>query len=149
MTDIYDKSKRSYVMSKVKSIDTKPEIIVRKYLHSKGLRFRLYNKKLPGTPDLTFPKYKTAIFINGCFWHGHKNCKYSELPKTNTNWWKNKIKKTTVRDKKAIRELKKIGYNTLTVWECDLKSGKKTTTLEKLYKLITNESKNDKKEKRI
>lgn len=136
MVDIYDTATRSYIMSKVKGYDTGPEMVVRKYLHSKGLRYRLQNKKLPGKPDITLPKYHTVIFVNGCFWHGHKGCKNFALPKTRTEWWKDKIYKTVQRDKTATKSLKKLGWNTIIVWECELKSKIKNKTLEKLLSKI-------------
>lgn len=123
-------------MSQIKGKNTKPEMIVRKYLHSKGLRFRLHNKKLPGKPDLSFRKYKTVVFENGCFWHGHENCKYFVLPKTRTEWWKNKIYKNKERDLKKVSELTKLGWRVITFWECDLKKENITEKLESLYLAI-------------
>ena len=99
MTDTLTTEKRSYLMSKIKGKDTKPEMIVRRYLHSHGFRYRLHVKSLPGSPDIVLKKYRTAIFINGCFWHGHENCLFSRLPKTRTEWWKIKISKNIKRDK--------------------------------------------------
>jgi len=93
MADIHDIATRSYNMSKIKGMDTKPEMLVRKYLFANGIRYRLYNKKLPGKPDLTITKSGIVVFVNGCFWHGHKNCKYFRLPKTRTEWWKEKLGK--------------------------------------------------------
>jgi len=91
MADVHDKQTRSFNMSRIKGKDTKPEMLVRKFLFSKGFRYRLYDKKLPGKPDIVLPKYKTVIFIHGCFWHGHEGCKYFVVPKTRTEWWKAKI----------------------------------------------------------
>jgi DNA mismatch endonuclease (patch repair protein) len=127
-------------MSKVKGVKTGPEIIVRKFLHAKGLRYRLYNKKLPGTPDLTLAKYNTVIFGNGCFWHGHKGCKKSNLPKTKTEWWKEKIEKTIERDKISKRTLKKLGWNIIGIWECELATKKVKTTLDKLFAKVIKET---------
>src|SRR5215203_2449784 len=99
MADVHDKKTRSYNMSQIKGKNTKPEILVRKYLHAQGFRFRLHVKNLPGKPDIVLPKYKTVIFVHGCFWHGHKNCKFSKLPTTRTDFWKMKIKRNSELDK--------------------------------------------------
>ncbi|BFG70006.1 very short patch repair endonuclease [Sediminibacterium sp. KACHI17] len=131
MTDVHDKETRSYNMSQIKGRDTKPETVVRSYLHSQGLRFRLHNKKLPGKPDITLRKYQTVIFVNGCFWHGHKKCKYFVLPKTRTEWWKNKIVSTKKRDQKNLDKLKKNGWTPLVIWECELKPNKREENLKR------------------
>lgn len=120
-------------MSQIKGKNTKPEMAMRKTLHSYGFRFRLHVKNLPGTPDIVMPKYKTAIFIHGCFWHGHKNCKYFVLPKTNAEWWYDKINRNNVNDKRAELELKKLGWKVVTIWECELKSINFHKTLTKLF----------------
>jgi len=138
MTDIHDIVTRSYNMSKIKGKDTKPEIIVRKFLHSNGLRYRLYNKKLPGKPDLTINKYQTVVFVNGCFWHGHKGCKYFVIPKTRTEFWKGKIEKTIQRDQAVIKKIVELGWQSLVIWECDLKPDKKEETLSNLLDKIIN-----------
>jgi DNA mismatch endonuclease (patch repair protein) len=119
-------------MSRIKGKDTKPEIQVRSYLHRLGLRFRLHDKKLAGKPDIVLPRYKTVIFVNGCFWHGHENCRYFTVPKTRTEWWLAKITGNCEKDVRASRELKKAGWKVITIWECDLKSGKLDKTLKKL-----------------
>lgn len=124
-------------MSAVKGKNTKPEMIVRKYLFSKGLRFRLHVKSLPGNPDIVLPKYKTVVFINGCFWHGHEGCEYSHMPKSNVEFWENKI--NTNRDRDAINEIKlmQMGWSVIKVWECEIKRVKdREETLEKLYNSI-------------
>jgi DNA mismatch endonuclease, patch repair protein len=139
MTDVHDKKTRSYNMSQVKGKDTKPEILIRKFLFSKGFRYRLYDKKLPGKPDIVLPKYKTVIFINGCFWHGHEGCGYFVTPRTNTEWWLNKVNDTRERDKIKYKKLKESGWKILVVWECQLKTGKRNITLESLVKLICHE----------
>lgn len=108
-------------MSRIKSKDTKPELAVRSFLFKNGFRFRLHASNLPGKPDIVLPKYKTVIFINGCFWHGHKNCKYFVVPKTRTEWWKTKIEKNKTNDKKNLSEIKKAGYKAIVVWECQIK----------------------------
>jgi len=133
MSDVHSPKIRSYNMSKIKGKNTKPELIVRSFLFSEGLRYRLHNRKLPGKPDLVLRKHKTVVFINGCFWHGHKGCKYFVLPKTRTDWWKNKIMNTQIRDTNNIEKLENLGWNTITVWECELKKEKRERTLQRLY----------------
>ncbi|MBB6128629.1 very short patch repair endonuclease [Mucilaginibacter lappiensis] len=108
-------------MSRIRGKDTKPEMLVRKYLFSRGFRFRLHVKDLPGKPDIVLPKYKTVIFIHGCFWHGHEGCRYATIPKTRTEWWVNKINDTKARDLLHTQSLQKKGWNTIPIWECDLK----------------------------
>ena len=121
MADVHDKQTRSYNMSRIKSKNTKPEMLVRKFLHANGFRFRLHTKELAGKPDIVLPKYKTVIFINGCFWHGHKNCKYFTIPKTRTEWWTAKINANIINDTKAVKTLKKDGWQVIVVWQCQLK----------------------------
>ena len=132
MTDIHDKKTRGYNMSRIKGKNTKPEMLVRKFLHKNGYRYRLNYSKLPGKPDIVLPKYKTVIFINGCFWHGHKGCKFFVVPKTRTEWWVEKIDGTIERDEIKNKELEKMGWNVKTLWECELKPEKRTKTLEDL-----------------
>jgi DNA mismatch endonuclease (patch repair protein) len=132
MADVHDMATRSYNMSQVKSKNTKPELVVRKFLHANGFRYRLHVKDLLGKPDIVLPKYKTVIFVHGCFWHGHKNCKYATIPKTRTEWWQNKINTNTANDKKAVAALKKDGWKIITLWECDLKKKKLDKTLQRL-----------------
>lgn len=133
MADTVSKQKRSEIMSHVTGKETKPEIMVRKYLFARGLRYRKNVKQLPGTPDIVFPKYKTAVFVNGCFWHGHKGCKYSHLPSTNLEYWEKKIADNLERDERKTRKLEKLGYRVLIVWQCQLKPNIKIETLETLY----------------
>ena len=121
MTDVHTKETRSYNMRMIRGKDTLPEIMVRKFLHSKGFRFRLHPKTLPGKPDIVLPKHKTVIFVNGCFWHGHKGCKYFVIPKTRTEWWINKIQHTRKNDRNNYLLLKKNGWKIITLWECKLK----------------------------
>lgn len=121
MSDIYSKSKRSDIMSKISGKETKPEILVRKFLFSKGFRFRKNVKNLPGKPDIVLPKYKTAIFVHGCFWHGH-SCKRGTLPKTNHKFWLEKIGKNIERDIRNSSELKETGWNIIVVWQCEIKN---------------------------
>lgn len=138
MADIFDAASRSYIMSQIKGKNTKPEILVRKYLHALGFRFRLHDRKPPGTPDIVLPKYKTVIFVHGCFWHGHKNCKYANIPKTRTEWWTNKIIYNQQNDKKAISLLKKYDWKVITVYECQLKNPKRDKTLSKISETLNN-----------
>jgi DNA mismatch endonuclease (patch repair protein) len=112
---------RSRNMSAIKSKNTKPEITVRKLLHSMGYRFRLHKKDLPGSPDIVLPKYKTVIFVHGCFWHRHQNCKYASNPKTRREFWEKKFKENIERDKKTQEKLKNLGWKTKIVWECEIK----------------------------
>ena len=135
MTDVHDSQTRSYNMSQIKGKDTKPEILVRKFLFSNGFRYRLYDKKLPGKPDIVLPKFKTVILIHGCFWHGHKNCKYFVTPKTRTEWWLDKIENTKHRDNVNKLRLVKMGWNVITLWECEIKA-KSQKKLIKILDLI-------------
>ena len=121
MTDVHDKLTRSYNMSQIKGKNTKPEVLVRKFLFSKGFRFRLNVKSLPGKPDIVLPKYKTIIFINGCFWHGHEGCKFFVLPKTRTEWWDEKIRNTKNRDRKILSDLMDLGWKVNIIWECEIR----------------------------
>ncbi len=132
MADVHSKKQRSYNMSRIKGKDTKPEMLVRKFLHANGYRYKLHDKKLPGRADIVLPKYRTAIFVHGCFWHGHANCKYFVVPKTRTKWWTDKINGNKANDKKAVKALKKGGWKVITVWECKLKPGAFETTLIRL-----------------
>lgn len=120
MSDIYSKEKRSQIMSKILGKETKPEILVRRYLFYKGFRFRKNDKRLPGTPDIVLPKYKTVIFVHGCFWHNHMGCKRSKLPKTNTEFWEKKILANVARDNRNIENIKKIDWKVIVVWQCKL-----------------------------
>jgi DNA mismatch endonuclease, patch repair protein len=135
MADVHNKATRSYNMAQIKSKNTKPELLVRKFLHGMGFRYRLHAKDLPGKPDIVLPKYKTIIFIHGCFWHGHSNCKYFVTPKTRTDWWLNKINTNKLKDINATKLLKKEKWKIIIVWECALKTRKIKTTLKKI--LIT------------
>ena len=124
-------------MSKIYGKETKPEILVRKYLFAQGFRYRKNVKDLPGKPDIVLPKYKTVIFVNGCFWHGHKNCKRSALPTSNTQFWEEKISKNIIRDSENIQKLLDMGYKVLTIWQCELTSKTRENSLNKLIKQIT------------
>ncbi|MEO6852003.1 MAG: very short patch repair endonuclease, partial [Mucilaginibacter sp.] len=132
MADVHSKETRSYNMSRIRSKDTKPELLVRKFLHKNGFRYRLHVKDLPGKPDIVLPKYKTVIFIHGCFWHGHEGCKYYVVPKTRTEWWLNKIETNITNDTNAEKLLKDLGWNVITIWECELKATLLENTLNSL-----------------
>jgi DNA mismatch endonuclease (patch repair protein) len=119
-------------MSMIGGKNTKPEIIVRKLLFSKGFRFRLHRADLPGKPDIVLTKYHTVIFINGCFWHGHNHCKYSTIPKTRAQWWSTKIGTNKSNDKKNKSKLTRSGWRVLTIWGCQLKEKKIESTLKKI-----------------
>ena len=140
MTDVHSKEKRSFNMSRIRAKDTKPEIVVRKYLHARGFRYRLHVKQLPGKPDIVLPRYKTVIFIHGCFWHGHAGCAVFKMPKSNTEFWENKISGNIMRDETAAKLLAGSGYKVLTIWECEL-SGveKRKLSLQRLAEEILNE----------
>ena len=122
MTDVFSKRKRSWIMSRVKGENTSPELIIRSLVHKLGYRFRLYRKELPGKPDLVFPFRKKVIFINGCFWHGHKCRRGKRKPKTNRIYWSEKIKRNIQRDRVHVKELKKMGWRSLTIWECQIRN---------------------------
>ena len=138
MSDVHSKQVRSYNMSQIKGKNTKPEILVRKFLHSNGFRYKLHDKKLPGKPDIVLPKYKTVIEVQGCYWHGHKNCKYYKLPKSNTEFWKKKIKSNISRDIQNENKLRELGWGLIVIWECDLKRDKTEKTLRSLIEKLTN-----------
>lgn len=138
MADVMTPEQRSRCMAAIKAKDTKPEMIVRKYLFSRGLRFRVQVRKLPGNPDIVLSKYKTVIFVNGCFWHGHEGCKYYRLPKSNVEFWEQKIKNNVARDVRNEEQLKSLGWRVIRVWECDIKkvTGREEY-LQRLYDPIT------------
>ena len=139
MVDKVSKEVRSYNMSRIRSKDTKPEILVRSYLFSKGLRFRKNDKRYPRSPDVVLPKYKTIVFVHGCFWHLHEGCKYAVMPKSNVEFWEEKLYGNIERDKRNKKELEEMGWKVITVWECELKKDKVEQTLEKLCVQITSE----------
>ncbi|UBD64420.1 very short patch repair endonuclease [Bacteroides salyersiae] len=132
--DIWDKKKRSAVMAKIKSKDTKPELLVRRYLYSRGYRYRKNVKGLPGTPDIVLKKYGIAIFIHGCFWHGHQID--GHIPHSNSDFWQKKIKRNQIRDEKNKIELKKMGWKVMTIWECQLKPSARKQTLQEIEFMI-------------
>ena len=119
--DIWNKNKRSECMSKIRSKDTKPELALRKALFARGFRYRVNDTKLPGKPDIVLPKYKTVIFLHGCFWHKHEGCKYAYTPKTNTEFWVDKITSNSERDKINLQKLTDLFWNVIIVWECEIR----------------------------
>lgn len=137
--DVHDQKTRSYNMSRIKGKGTKPEEIVRRYLFSKGFRFKKNDKRLPGTPDIVLPKYKTVIFVNGCFWHGHQGCKYFVWPKNNAEFWKEKINANMERDQRKEQNLTDLGWQVIIIWECQLKAKNRDETLESLCEFLKRE----------
>ena len=138
MTDTLNEQQRHYNMSRIRSKDTKPEEIVRKYLSSKGLRFRKNDRRYPGHPDVVLPKYKTVVFVNGCFWHRHEGCRYASTPATNRKFWNHKFERNVERDAREQKKLREMGWKVIVVWECELKKAAREETLERLYNEITN-----------
>lgn len=136
MADVHSPETRSYNMSRIHGKDTKPEEKVRKYLFSQGFRYRKNDKRLPGKPDIVLPKYKTVIFVNGCFWHKHEGCKYFVWPKTNEDFWRAKINANVSRDQENMKLLSELGWNVIVIWECELKKEKYLLTLQELQKTL-------------
>ncbi|WP_293744651.1 very short patch repair endonuclease [uncultured Pedobacter sp.] len=136
MADVHSKEIRSYNMSRIKGKNTRPEMLVRQFLHANGFRYRLHVKDLPGKPDIVLPKYKTVIFIQGCFWHGHDQCRYYVVPKTKTEWWLEKINGNKSKDALNIYKLKQIGWKVIEVWECELKPKIVGSTLHTLAETL-------------
>lgn len=134
--DVLTAEQRHYNMSRIRSGDTGPEKMVRSYLFRKGLRFRKNDRRLPGRPDIVLPKYRTVIFVNGCFWHGHQGCRYATVPQTNTRFWVSKIENNRKRDNRVAEELRNMGWNVITVWECHLRKGVSENTLGELFDRI-------------
>jgi len=125
-------------MSRIKGKNTKPELLVRKFLFKNGFRYTLHDKKLPGKPDIVFTKRKIAIFVHGCFWHGHTGCKYFVIPKSRTEWWLNKINGNKNKDLESIMKLEELGWEVIVIWECDLKAGNLQITLDNLLIRLKN-----------
>lgn len=132
MADIFGKEQRSYIMSRVKSKDTKPEKTIRRLIWALGFRYRLHKKELPGTPDIVLSKMKKVIFVNGCFWHGH-SCR-TQMPKSNSKFWLEKILKNKKRDKSNLRRLQRQGWSYLVIWECAINA---TTTVKRIQKFLS------------
>jgi len=139
MTDIKSPESRSYNMSKIRGKDTKPELVVRKFLFTNGFRYRIHNIKLPGKPDIVLSKYKTVIFVNGCFWHAHEGCKEFVWPQSNPDFWRQKIEGNAARDQINYEKLRSEGWHVITCWECQLKNKEiRETTLISIMNEITN-----------
>jgi len=136
MADVHSKETRSYNMSRIRSKNTKPELLVRRFLFSRGYRYKLHDKKLSGKPDIVLPKYKTVLFVHGCFWHGHEGCKYYVVPKTRTDWWLTKIQSNRKKDNEAEHVLNSNGWNIIKVWECELKNKLLDKTLKEIIEKL-------------
>jgi DNA mismatch endonuclease (patch repair protein) len=133
MVDRVSSEKRSFNMSRVRGRGTKPEKLIRSLLHNLGYRFRLHNKKLPGTPDVVLPKYKTVIFVHGCFWHQHEGCRKARRPTSNVEFWNTKLDRNIERDKKTVEGSEELGWKVIIVWQCESKD------VEKLSERLVNE----------
>lgn len=131
MSDNMTPARRRTLMSSIGQRDTKPELVVRRMLFQAGYRYRLNTKTLPGTPDICLPSRRIAIFVNGCFWHAHKNCKYYRVPKSNRNYWKKKLRKNAVRDNRNVRDLLAMGWKVITVWECATRTNEDSRAFSK------------------
>ena len=132
MADVFSKSKRSEIMSRIRGKDTGPEMVIRKALFANGFRYRLHVKNLPGKPDIVLPKYNAVVIVDGCFWHGHKNCKFFRMPKSRIYFWRKKIDANRARDVKNRRKLRRLGWNVIQVWECQLSSRKYEKTFQRI-----------------
>ena len=147
MTDVVDKATRSRMMSGIRGKDTKPELIVRKHLHAQGFRFRLNVNSLPGRPDLVLPRWRTVVFVHGCFWHRHAGCRFTYTPKSRTDFWQKKFEKNIQRDAAAVLALKKGGWHVIVLWECTLKNNRCQPALaeltEQIRERLGNEHNND------
>lgn len=136
MADRISPTHRSWNMSRIRGKDTKPEMMLRSLMHREGFRFRLHDKNLPGKPDLVLPKHKTAIFVNGCYWHRHEGCPKATTPKTNTEIWEKKFKETIARDVRKAAELTQRGWRVITIWECDLLANASRVMKDIHYQLV-------------
>lgn len=135
MTDMFDRATRSRIMAQVRSTDTSPELAIRKGLHAAGYRFRLHRKDLPGSPDVVLSRYRTAVFVNGCFWHGHDCKRGDRMPASNVDYWETKIERNRLRDKSSTSALRKLGWRVHVIWECELERGL-TGLLRKLRRAL-------------
>ena len=140
MTDVHSPEQRSYNMSRIRSGNTKPEMVVRRFLFANGFRYRIHDNRLPGKPDIVLPKYKTVIFIHGCFWHGHEGCRYFSIPKTRTEWWREKINRNRSNDQKNIELIKNKHWKVITIYECRLRTAYLSETLSDLIREISGNS---------
>ena|SRR5271157_871644 len=136
--DIYNREKRSQIMANVKSRNTKPEMVVRKLLFSMGYRYRINYSRLPGKPDIVLPKYHSAIFVHGCFWHHHKGCSKSKYPSTNHEFWVRKIVSNVKRDRKNIASLERLGWKVLVIWECETKRADLHQKIQRYFSYLAN-----------
>jgi DNA mismatch endonuclease (patch repair protein) len=132
MADVFSKSKRSEIMSRIRGKDTGPEMVIRKALFANGFRYRLHVKNLPGKPDIVLPKYNAVVIVDGCFWHGHKNCKFFRMPTSRISFWRKKIDANRARDVKNRRKLRRLGWNVIQVWECQLSARKYEKTFQRI-----------------
>lgn len=132
MPDTMTREQRHFCMSRIRGKDTRPEMVVRKWLHSKGFRYSLHSRKLPGCPDIVLRRFHTVIFVNGCFWHGHPGCDKFRMPRSNVGFWEEKIRRNKERDAKEVAELEELGWNVEVVWECELSPKGREVTLQRL-----------------
>lgn len=139
MTDVVTPEVRSRMMSGIRGKDTQPEMLVRRFLHCKGLRYRLHDRSLPGAPDLVFTKYKVVVFVHGCYWHRHKGCKYATTPSSNVEFWKEKFADNVKRDRRVIAMLHQAGWRVIVLWECGLRKAEYSEMLEWLPDTIRND----------
>ena len=137
MTDVFSKEKRSWIMSRGRGRDTKPEILVRSFVHRMGFRFRIHRRDLPGNPDIVLPRHGKVIFVHGCFWHGHKRCQRSKRPTTNKGFWNKKLDENIERDKRFQRKLRLMGWKVLVLWQCEVRKPEKM--LRKLERFLHDE----------
>lgn len=135
MADVVDKQTRSRIMSRIRGKNTKPELIVRSELHKLGFRFRLHCRKLPGKPDIILPKHRVVVFVHGCFWHGH-NCRFFQWPKSNRDFWENKINRNVARDREVVQQLTEMGWRVLQIWECCIR-GQSPQSISKTMKSVS------------
>ncbi|MDA8129039.1 MAG: DNA mismatch endonuclease Vsr [Betaproteobacteria bacterium] len=129
MADVVDKATRSRMMAGIRGENTKPELEVRRFLHSRGVRYRLHVQELPGKPDIVLPKYRTVIFVHGCFWHRHRGCKNAVMPKTNRDFWEQKLRANVARDRRNLRALTMAGWRCLVIWECEARQPQRLSKL--------------------
>jgi DNA mismatch endonuclease (patch repair protein) len=146
MADVFSKEKRSWIMGRVKGRDTRPEIIVRSFVHRMGYRFRIHHRELPGNPDIVLARHGKAIFVHGCFWHGHKRCPRSKRPTTNRGFWNKKLDGNVGRDERCRRALRRIGWKVLVLWECETRDPKKL--LRKLARFLHDERRTESQARR-
>lgn len=137
MTDVFSKEKRSWIMSQVKGVNTKPEVLVRSLIHRMGYRFRIHRRDLPGNPDIVLPRHRKVIFVHGCFWHGHKRCPRSKRPTTNENFWNKKLDDNIKRDKRNYWTIRRLNWKVLVIWECEIRKPK--VLQRKLEKFLNGE----------